>query len=81
MSELLESPEPGESCSWASTCFLYFSVSGFLKGIYKGSIKGLGFRVSEKLGVPYFGVRIIRILLFRVVPYFRKLPFWLVVNR
>ena len=37
-----------------------------IKGIYKGSMKGLGFGVSEKLGVPYFGVLIIRILLFRV---------------
>ena len=35
-----------------------------IKGIYKGSMKGLGFGVSEKLGVPYFGVLIIRILLF-----------------
>ena len=38
----------------------YFGVlEGFLKGIYKGSIKGLGFRVvrvSENWGVPYFGV-------------------------
>ena len=25
------------------------------KGTDKGSIKGLGFRVSEKFGVPYFG--------------------------
>ena len=34
--------------------------------------------VSKNSGVPYFGVFIIRILLFRVlyfcVPYFRKLP-------
>ena len=34
-------------------------LEGLLKGIYKGSIKGLGF---PKLGVPYFGVLIIRIL-------------------
>ena len=70
-----------------SRCLLQFMgvpfngiLSGFLKGIYKGSIKGLGFRVSEKLGVPYFGVLIIRTLLFGVpyhmwIPYFRKLPY------
>ena len=27
--------------------YLRVSLKGFLKGIYKGSIKGLGFRVSE----------------------------------
>ena len=39
---------------------------GSFIGIYKGSIKGLGFRVSE-LGVPYFGVLIMGILLIRVL--------------
>ena len=40
---------------------------GTFKGIYKGSIKGLGFRVSEIKGYLSFGVFIIRILLFRVL--------------
>ena len=38
----------------------------------------LSYGSFRKLGVPYFGILIIRILLFRVpqynVPYFRKLP-------
>ena len=29
--------------------------TGFPKGIQKGCTKGLGFRVSENRGVPYFG--------------------------
>ena len=31
------------------------TVKGFLKGIYKISIVGLGFRVSENQGVPFLG--------------------------
>ena len=50
-------------------------IRGTFKGIHKssskGSIrdlqKGLGFGSFRKLGVPYFGVPIIRILLFRVL--------------
>ena len=41
-------------------------------------LSGAGYGSFRKLGVPYFGVLIIRILRFRVhikVPYFRKLPY------
>ena len=51
---------------------------GSFKGIYKGSIKGLGFRVSENRGVPYFGVLIVRILLFRgtIITIYHYLILW-----
>ena len=43
-------------------------------GRQMNSVPGWGLNGSfRKLGTPYFGVLIVRILLFRVVPYFRKL--------
>ena len=52
-----------------------------IKGSYKGSIKSLGLLIYENLGVPYIGVLIIRILLFRVLcegPIFSETPIWFV---
>ena len=53
------------------------TFKGILKGIYKGSTKGLGFFQFPKIRVPYLGVLIIRILLFRVLywgPLFSETP-------
>ena len=48
-----------------------FRKLGILQGFYRGSFTGLykGLGSFRKLGIPYFGVLIIMILLFRVLLY------------
>ena len=46
-----------------------FKVSFNFNSSHKGSIKGLGFRSFRKVGVPYFGVLILRVRPFRVLSW------------
>ena len=56
--------------------YLRVPLKGSFKGSYKGSIGFQGLGSFRKLGVPYFGVLIIRILLSYYLGYYIRGPFF-----